>query len=56
MPKGHFNSHKMSLCLTWKAICGYSDHVIRMDAMEIDDSIYINKSLTMTGLITKGTV
>ncbi len=27
-----------------------------MDAMEIDDDVSINKSLTMEGLITQGTV
>lgn len=32
------------------------DHIIRMDTMEIDDDIYINKNLTMEGLIPKGTV
>lgn len=32
------------------------DTIIRMDTMEIDDDIYMNKNLTMEGLITKGTV
>lgn len=32
------------------------DTIIRMDMMEIDDDIYMNKNLTMEGLITKGTV
>lgn len=26
----------------------------RMDTMEIDDNLYINKNLTMEGLVTKG--
>lgn len=26
----------------------------RMNMMEIDDSLYINKNLTMEGLVTKG--
>lgn len=29
---------------------------MRMDTMEIDDDTYIDKSLTMEGLITQGTL
>lgn len=33
-----------------------SETIIRMDSMEIEDDIYINKNLTMSSLITQGTV
>lgn len=49
---GFTNMYKCLYCLSRKN----RETIIRMDTMEIDDDTYIDKSLTMEGLITQGTV
>lgn len=34
----------------------HSETIFRMDSMEIDDDMYLDRKFTMQGLITEGTV